>query len=417
MRIVVFEDEWWENFAPLTYTRHVCELFWGTRRLVDGILGPAIEGKVSLLGRSYLAEVVKERLKLEYNPKLDEEVLLVNGRMRQDEAFPGTLSAGRMSALMSENELILARVGGKTLEKLPREGVLTARDIKRITKDSQVAQSSKERLFHNYWELVQSNGFAIASQARVQRELTSPPELSMMKGPPSNIFISEGAEVEKLVSLDASRGPIVIEREAVVESFSRISGPCYIGPKAQIHSGLIRSGTSICEGCKIGGEVENSIIMAHSNKAHEGYVGDSIVGEWVNLGASSTFSNLKNTYGTVKVGIKRRVEDTQLTKLGPLVGDMAKASIGCMVFAGKRIGLSSHLVGLISDDVPSFTYRNGGADTSVEVRAESAITTQRRMMERRGMELSEAQEQLISYLHRITAQERNSLKVKKGPMR
>jgi UDP-N-acetylglucosamine diphosphorylase/glucosamine-1-phosphate N-acetyltransferase len=417
MKIVVFEDERWENFVPLTYTRHVGELFWGTRRLVDDILGPANEGDVSLQGRPYLADVVKERLNVGYNTAAEDEVLLVNGRMRPGEAFPRALSAGKKTALMSGDELVLARVARKTLEKLTGEGVLTAKDVKRIAKDSEVAKSSKEQLFHNYWELVESNGFAIASQAMEKRELTSPPDLSMMKGPPSNILISESAEVEKLVALDASRGPIVIEGEAVVESFSRISGPCYIGPKAKVHSALIRSGTSICEGCKIGGEVENSIIMPHSNKAHEGYVGDSIVGEWVNLGAGSTFSNLKNTYGTVKVRQGREEVDTHLTKLGPLIGDMGKVSIGCMIFAGTRIGVSSHLVGLVSDDVPSFTYQNGGTNASVEVRLDAAITTQRRMMDRRGIELSKAQERLITYLHRATAHERKKRKVKKGPMR
>ncbi len=417
MKIVVFEDDLWENFAPLTHTRHVSELFWGTRRLLDNILGRAKEGTVSLLGRPYLAGVVRERLKLAYNAAVQEEVLLVNGRLRPNDALLQSLSAGKKSALMSGEELVMARVTPKTFEKLTGDGVLTRRDIKRIAEGLGVAQSWKEVLFHHYWELVQSNGFAIANQAREQGELVSPPELSMVKGPPSNVLISESADVEKLVSLDASRGPIVIERDAVVESFSRISGPCYIGPRAKIHSALIGSGTSIGERCKIGGEVENSIIMSYSNKAHHGYIGDSIVGEWVNLGAGSTFSNLKNTYGTVKVRQGNKQVDTEMSKLGPLVGDMAKVSIGCMVLGGKKIGLSSHLVGLTTLDVPSFTYHRGDGDASVEVRLESAIMTQRRMMDRRGIELSKAQEQLIRYLHRATAHERRKGKVKKGPMR
>ncbi len=416
MRIVVFEDELWKNFAPLTHTKHVSELFWGTRRLLDNILNPTNTGSVSLLGRSYLADVARERTGLRYNDIPDEEVLLVNGRIRPNQSLPRTLSLEKKTVLLSGGDLVVARIQGSALAELTKGGTLTAKDIRRVAKASKVRRGGTGELFHDYWELLQTNGFAIVSQARDRTELTAPPELSMIKGPPSNLLLSERAEVEKLVSLDASRGPIVVEHDAVIESFSSISGPCYVGPKTRIRSALLRSGTSICEGSRVGGEVENSIIMANTNKEHLGYVGDTIVGEWVNLGAGSTFSNLKNTYGTIKVQRGAERVDTQMMKLGSVVGDMAKLSIGAMVFAGKRIGLSSHLVGLVTKDVPSFTYHNGNSGSSVEVRLESAIMTQRRMMDRRGLGLSKAQERLIRFLHRATAPERRKGKVKKGLM-
>ena len=219
------------------------------------------------------------------------------------------------------------------------------------------------------------------------------------------------------MTFDSRLGPVVVDEGASIESFSRVSGPCYVGLETRLHSALVRGGTSVFEGCKVGGEVENSIIMPHTNKAHLGYVGDSIVGEWVNVGAGSVFSNLKNTYGNVRTELEGRRVDTGMVKFGPVIGDMAKVTIGALIFAGKSVGVASQVTGLVQKNVPSFTYFDGGSGRMVELILDSVLETQKRMMERRGMTLSKVLESLIRRLFLATRAERRKAGVRKGRLR
>lgn len=414
MRAVIFEDELCERFAPLTRTRHVSQLVWGTRTIWQS-LQRLLKEDVVPMGRGYLADVTREKLHVEYNPATEEEILLINGRARPDGQFEKLLKAEPRSAVLYNDRLVLARVSKSLFDGAVRPSELvTPKVVAKVAKELGTTEGHDAVLFENIWEMVQSNGYAIVLQARGEREKVSPPKLTSMRGPLSNLIISGEADVEELSSFDASKGPIVVDEGAHIESFSQVSGPCYVGSHARVHSALIRSGTTICEECRVGGEVENSIVMSYSNKSHYGYVGDSIVGEWVNLGAGSTFSNLKNTYGSVKMEVDGKKVDTNLVKLGPVIGDMAKVSIGSMVFAGKRIGVGSHLMNLVKDDVPSFTLYDGQKGRGVELQLESVILTQQRMMDRRGMALSKAEERLIKYLYKESKEERRRKRVRKG---
>jgi len=190
-------------------------------------------------------------------------------------------------------------------------------------------------------------------------------------------------------------------------------GPCYIGPRVKVYSAQLGGGTSVFAGCKVGGQVENSIIMSHTNKAHFGYAGDSYIGEWVNLGAGSTFSNLKNTYGNVRLDVGGGTVDSGMLKLGPVVGDMSKVSIGALVYSGRLLGTGCQVAGLAGKNVPSFTYSDGSG-RMVELLIESVVETQRRMVERRGKTLTRAEEALIRKTFEDTSEERRSAGVKRG---
>jgi UDP-N-acetylglucosamine diphosphorylase/glucosamine-1-phosphate N-acetyltransferase len=306
--------------------------------------------------------------------------------------------------------LVAARLPGGTLSP----GVVHKTEVARIGKAVERIEVPPESLFMGYWDLVDSNGLAVAEQAGHFTDSLALPDAVHVMGPPSNLRIEGTAEVERYVAFDVRPGPVVVERGAIVESFSRITGPAFIGAKTRLHSSLVDGGTSIFEGCNVGGQVESSVISPHTNKAHEGYVGHAYVGEWTNLGAGSTFSNLKNTYGNVRVELPGGKEDSRMMKLGPAVGDMCKISIGALVYAGKLIGTGSHVSGLASHSVPSFTHFDGFTGRKVELRLGSVLETQRRMMERRGMTLTRVQEELIRRVFVATASERRRAKVKKG---
>ena len=365
---------------------------------------------VTLWGRPELASAVAEATGKKYNEKVYGQALFVNARTRPSMEFLSSASRSEPFVSFSGRDLMAARLDSAP----PKPGVVTRASAAALAKKGRTVQPHADPLFNGYWDLVGSNGLAIAEQARRFDEPPALPRSVEVRGPSSNLMVDPGAEVEGQVTFDARLGPIVIQKDAVVESFSRVMGPCFVGKKAKIMSALIGGGTSIFESCKVGGQVENSIFMPFSNKAHHGYVGDAYVGSWVNLGAGCTFSNLKNTYGNVRLQVGGKKVDSGMVKLGPVIGDMAKLSIGSLVYAGKSVGVASQVSGLASVDVPSFTYLGGDTRPGIELLLDSVVETQRRMMERRGLALGRAEEGLVRRGFRATAGERSRAGVKKG---
>ncbi len=156
-----------------------------------------------------------------------------------------------------------------------------------------------------------------------------------------NVRIEEGVEIEPCAVLDARQGPIYIGRGTIVRAGATLKGPLSIGP-----------------GCRVGGEVVHSIFHGYSNKAHYGFIGHSYIGEWVNLGAGTTNSNLKNNYGTVKVIVNGREVDTGQQFMGCFVGDFAKTGIGTLITTGAVIGVGANVFGggVTPKFVPSFSW-------------------------------------------------------------
>ena len=410
MKLVVFEDDAIEGFGPLVTLRHASQLRRGTKTLLESVQGSFTGGpEPSLWGRDQLAEVCRESSGLAYNEEADVHTIFVNARARPGRQLTDLTARKSSFAAFAGTQLVAAKVKGTDLSP----GQLGRRDAVRIGKGVERLEAPADSLFAGYWDLVHSNGLAIAEQAGAFEDLLSLRSTVEVRGPRSNLRINGRADVEMHVTFDTRLGPIVIEEGATVESFSRVMGPCYLGPRTKFYSALIGGGTSVFEDCKVGGQVENSVLMPHTNKAHHGYVGDSYIGEWVNLGAGSTFSNLKNTYGNVRVSLRGRKIDSGTLKLGPGVGDMAKVSIGAMVYSGVLLGVGCHVTGITNRNVPSFAYFDG-SNRMVELLLESVLETQRRMMERRGKSLTRAGEALIRRAFKETSAERRKIGVTKG---
>jgi len=409
---VVFEDDAIAGFGPLTMLRHTGQLNRGTKTLLEAVY-ESIAGAADLMvwGRASLKDVSRERLERGYNEKADGLTTFVNARARPGKLLLVLTSRKTPFAAIADGQVVAAKVKGTEM----KPGPIGKKDAVKIGKSVEKLDAPVESLFAGYWDLVQSNGLAIAAQAKHMEDPLSLPSTIEVRGPRSSLRIDGRADVELHVTFDTRLGPIVVEEGASVESFSRVMGPCYIGSKTKVYSALVGGGTSVFAGCKVGGQVENSIIMSHTNKAHHGYVGDSYVGEWVNLGAGSTFSNLKNTYGNVRLDIGGSKVDSGMLKLGPVVGDMSKASIGTLVYSGRMLGTSCHVAGLVGRNVPSYTYSDGSG-RMVELLIESVVETQRRMVERRGNTLTRAEEALIRKTFEDTSEERRRAGVKRGSL-
>jgi len=185
---------------------------------------------------------------------------------------------------------------------------------------------------------------------------------------PENMLIEEGAEIEACAVLDARSGPIYIGKNTVIRPQSYLRGPLSIGPA-----------------CRIGGEVTHSIFHGQANKAHYGFIGHSYIGEWVNLGAGTTNSNLKNNYGTVKMLVNGKEVDTGEQFLGCVIGDYAKTGIGTLINTGTVIGLGANVLGgkVTPKNIPDFQW-----DEKNKYRLEDFLKAAAAMMGRRGQKLT-----------------------------
>lgn len=212
----------------------------------------------------------------------------------------------------------------------------------------------------------------------------------------NQIFIGDNIKIAPTVYLDASEGPIVIEDNVNIMAHSSIVGPTYIGANSTIKMGAkIYEKNLIGPWCKIGGEVENSIIHAYSNKQHEGFLGHSYIGEWVNLGADTNNSDLKNTYGKIKMRLPHKTVNTGLMFLGLMCGDHTKTAINTQFNTGTVAGISAILFesGFLSTTIPSFTW--GGLKNTKKYSLDEALQTAQTMMSRRKKYMNQFEEEIF----------------------
>ena len=200
-------------------------------------------------------------------------------------------------------------------------------------------------------------------------------------------YVERGATIEPYVVLDTTAGPILVRAGATVQSFTRVIGPCYIGERSTVVADRI-SGCSIGEVCKIHGEMSASIVLGYTNKGHDGFVGHSYLGRWVNLGAGTITSNLKNTYGTVALWTPDGVRDTKLQFLGTLFGDHVKTGIGLRLTTGTVLGAGANVYDRMPPKyVPAFAWGGGAPYDRYDV--DKFLAVAERAMARRHVALSD----------------------------
>jgi UDP-N-acetylglucosamine diphosphorylase/glucosamine-1-phosphate N-acetyltransferase len=222
---------------------------------------------------------------------------------------------------------------------------------------------------------------------------------------PGQIHIAPGARVKPGVVLDAEEGPIHIDRDALVQPNVVLEGPCYIGPGSIVRPGAaIRGGTTIGPVCKVGGEIEASIIHGYTNKQHHGFLGHSYVAEWVNLGADTVTSDLKNTYGTIRVFINGVGVETGEHLIGSIIGDHSKTGIGTILPTGCVIGVAASVFTQrpLPKFIPSFAWLTDEGMTSYRV--EKAVQIARTVMLRRDVCLSDEERQLLEQVAQVARQ-------------
>ena len=222
------------------------------------------------------------------------------------------------------------------------------------------------------------------------------------------VFVADGAKLGEYVLTETDDGPIVIDSGASIGPYTLLRGPIYIGRNSRIlEHAAIKDAVSLGHTTKIGGEVEASIVEPFSNKQHHGFLGHSYLGSWINLGAGTCNSDLKNTYGTVNMEYPNGKAATGMQFLGCVMGDYTKTAINTGIFTGKVIGVCSMMYGFVTSNVPSYVNYARLFGQMTTLPPEVMIATQKRMFSRRKVEQRECDMQLLHDMYRMTQAERD----------
>jgi UDP-N-acetylglucosamine diphosphorylase / glucose-1-phosphate thymidylyltransferase / UDP-N-acetylgalactosamine diphosphorylase / glucosamine-1-phosphate N-acetyltransferase / galactosamine-1-phosphate N-acetyltransferase len=412
MQACIFEDIHYRNFLPLAYLRPVYELRCGSFTLRENIESYMPRASVSLHVRGDLAPFWGDHHKgRSVSPPAGRDTWFINGRLIADENLARLLRKKKPapSVYLSDGEVAAAFVRaadvGSVVQSWERPfGPENFRGMPVEPFECAMARYP--------WDLVSRTprGIELDFERRSSLPLKSR-AVRVGRGihliNRKNIMLGTGSVLKPGVVLDAERGPVILGRNVTVLSNAVIEGPAFVGDDSLIKVGAkIYHGTSIGEHCKVGGEVEASVVQSFSNKQHDGFLGHSYLGSWINIGADTNTSDLKNTYGHVKVRLGDREIDTGLQFVGLTMGDHSTTGINVMFDTGSVVGVSCNLfgAGLPPKFVPSFSWGEKSGLTVYD--PGKAVDIARRMMARRDVQMSTAYEMRLRNLFSMTEEER-----------
>lgn len=414
MHICLFEDNKYSDLEPLVFSRPVYELICGSFTLKEKILNSFGNPDHSLHCRKYLQKITeRENPNIKVNQFPQDDCLFINGCVigHKDLKSAFDISDKSKKIFVKGDQLIavyLPKAEIASILYLQNElfSLELFSDYKKHEVDVQIA---------NYiWDLININGDEIKKDFELR--LSTHSKLNYINEVSANvhlinedqIFIEENVTIKPGVVLDASGGPIYIEKNAHIHSNSVVEGPFFLGESSIVKSAsTIYPNTSIGKVCKAGGEIDQSVMMPYSNKQHVGFLGSSYLGSWVNIGAGTNNSTLKNNYGKIRVQLGGREIDTGLRFLGVMMGDHSKCAISTMFNTGTIVGFASNIFGAGFPDkyIPSFAW--GGADSLQVYDVKKGIETAKVMTSRRKIDFTNDDEALFYYIFNLTQQDRD----------
>ncbi|MFN1834697.1 putative sugar nucleotidyl transferase [Balneola sp. MJW-20] len=392
MHIHFFEDQLTSRFQPLNLTRPTDDLRTGILTIRDKWLKTLKTVSYSRNLKSYMQKVFKSGENTTGNA-----VLVINSRYLPDQKTCDAISQlTDRQALTDSQYLIAAVINSDELELFSSNKA----DLNSFSTN----EWSHARSIENIWDLLVHNEDEIVNDIKILNPHSADPknypEDLIIKGK-ENCFIGNNVSIEPGVIIMAEEGPVYIGDDATIEAGAILKGPVSIGAGSVVKmKARIYGGTSIGPVCKVAGEISGSIFHSYSNKAHEGYVGDSILGQWCNLGADTNTSNLKNNYSPVRIKDWVTGEDTETGQqfLGTIMGDHSKTAINTMLNTGTICGVSSNIFtsGFPPKFIPSFSWL--GDDGIQTYLPKKALEAMEAMMKRRKINLSEDYTSMIMHL-------------------
>ena len=406
--ICIFEDSEYQNFLPLVYSRLVYDLRCGIFSLLERIVLQYPDTKIRLYCREYLKKLTNENHPYNVNETNfdDGDCLFINGRLLTSKPIP---ISGKEEVGINDDSIVYARLLRKNCLSINPEKFLDKGFINTLKEKFEVRIVDTELLRYP-WDLISNN------QEQITTDFTSHIKEGLIQGKiyegvhlinDSHIFVGENTVIKPGCVLDAENGPIYIGNNVNISPNSVIEGPVYIRDNVIIKAvSRIRAGSNIGKACKVGGEISNTIIQDYSNKQHDGFLGDSYIGSWVNLGADTVNSNLTNTYGTVKVQMVDKIIDTGQMFFGMIMGDHTKTAISTRFTTGSNIGFACNILftSIPPKFIPSFSWCSDNNTMTYDVNRELQVA--KRMMERRNKIMTQNEEEVFKTIFDLSEKER-----------
>lgn len=383
MNIILFDGKEYSDLLPLTFTRPVAELRMGILTFAERWKLIFQTEKISYLTQGYLSE--------KYTLQNEEENVFINPAYFPNQDFIFQLKNLKFGeAFYYQEELVAAKT---TLENFQLNKFVKKLDI------------TFESFHIQYpWDLFTYNSDAITYDFQLitqGRKSCTFSNTVRIIGDPSQLFVEEGAVAECAI-LNTKEGPIYLGKNSEIMEGAMIRGSFALGTGSKINMGAkVYGGTTVGPYSKVGGEVNNIIILGYSNKGHDGFVGNSVIGEWCNLGADTNSSNLKNNYSEVKLWnyTKQKFIKSGLQFAGMIMGDHSKSAINTQFNTGTVVGVSANIFtsGFPPNIIKSFSW--GGKSESPNFKLEQVFEVAEKTMKRRGIELSEQDKKIIEYIY------------------
>ena len=405
--IIIFEDGRHDCFYPLSLTRPLWDLRCGMYTFAERAMkwvARTFSGEDHVFyffTRDYLADATRDRfpgMRVNDWSFLDNsgEIIILNATV-----FPENFLAGTLP------DTVIVHDGIPMFGRMERSRITDGtKSVTAMIMEADVTFIEDDDLTCSefIWDIVALN------PSMLEKDITScglepyVPGGVAVVGDRSMCFIEEGVRIDPYVVIDVTGGPVYISSGTVINPFSRIEGPTYIGRNCLVLGAKVREGCSIGDVCRIGGEVEEVIIQGYTNKYHDGFLGHSYAGEWVNMGAMTTCSDLKNNYANVHVNLPDGRVNTGMNKLGCFIGDCARTSIGTLIGTGAVIGTGAMLVhngALTPPHIPPFAWYMDGK-VSVREWVDDFMDTCRRAMSRRDVQFTDVMEKMYRNIYAET---------------
>lgn len=410
MQIILFEDEFVPRLYPVTVGRPAYNVSCASYRLIDWATELAAESGATLRGvvRPHLATLQQVDFPQFASPSAANGLpaLLINARLVPSianfEALRALVAAGR-PGIISSGPALGAAFLDASAPKPP-----TSADAARFSEYlHQSIWPKMPRLEGNLSTVDYPHDLIRHNLQIIDSSLAHRIRSGRFQQIADGVFLAEGAKLGQHVVTDSTKGPVLLDEGASVGPHCFLRGPAYLGPKCRVtEQSAIKDSVSLGHTSKIGGEVEASIIEPYSNKQHYGFLGHSYLGSWINLGAGTCNSDLKNTYGAVKMEYRGESVATGMQFVGCMMGDYAKSAINTGIFTGKTIGVCSMVYGFVTTSVPSFVNYARFFGQVTELPPEVMIATQQRMFARRNVTQRPCDAQLIHDMYELTRHER-----------
>jgi UDP-N-acetylglucosamine diphosphorylase/glucosamine-1-phosphate N-acetyltransferase len=394
MNYILFDDSSWDNLLPLTFTRPVAEIRIGILKISEK-WGKMLNAKISFLTQNYLS--------CKYPLLSSSDNILINGSILPAPLLIEEIHALKIGQILKrDNVIVAARFDADQFNDFK-----VGKNDKFENKNTSVTFTKIEYT----WDIFSLNGAALSEDFQILtkgRTSTSISNTNKVTGG-ENIFIEEGSSIEYSI-LNAKTGPIYVAKEAEIMEGCMVRGPLALCQHATLKMGAkVYGATTIGPHSKVGGEVNNSVIFGFSNKAHDGFLGNSVLGEWCNLGADTNNSNLKNNYAEVRIWnyTQERFINTGLQFCGLIMGDHSKSGINTMFNTGTIVGVCANIfgAGFPRNFIPSFSW--GGAEELTVYMLNKAIEVAELVMKRRDIALTECDKQILKTIFERTGKYRN----------